>query len=159
MREKKVYPLAGELTTAQRYAVIGNADRFLKHKHAFKAWKLLKQFGCVAFPVAQEMKRLEGSKVYPELAELKDKVDVVVPCLRAEFIPDIIAQTQACGAKTVWFQERNWTQEFQDQADAAGIQVVRGCILKHKKHSKPFCILNPCYWHGYKSPKAPKRGY
>jgi len=159
MREKKVYPLAGELTTAQRYAVLGNADRFLKHKHAWKAWKTLKQFGCVVFPVAADLQRLEGSKVYPDLSVLHEKVDVIVPCLRVELIPEVIAQAQACGAKTVWFQERNWTQEFQDQADAAGIQVVRGCILKHKKHSKPFCFLNPCYWHGYKSPKAPKRGY
>ena len=159
MREKKVYPLAGELTTAQRYAVLGNADRFLRHKHAWKAWKTLKQFGCVVFPVAADLQRLEGSKVYSDLSVLHEKVDVIVPCLRAELIPEVIAQAQACGAKTVWFQERNWTQEFQDQADAAGIQVVRGCILKHKKYSKPFCFFNPCYWHGYKSPKAPKRGY
>jgi predicted CoA-binding protein len=159
MREKKVFPLAGDLTTAHRFAVIGNEDRFINHKHAWKAWKTLKQFGCVVFPVASDLKRLEGSKVYPELSELQEKVDAVVPCLRAELIPDIIAQVQACGAKTVWFQERNWTPEFQEQADVAGIQVVRGCILKHKVYTKPFGFFNPCYWHGFKSPKAPQRKY
>lgn len=159
MREKKVYTLVGDLTTAERYAVVGNADRFLKHKHAWKAWKTLKQFGCVVFPVAPDLKRLEGSKVYSDFSSLKEKVDVVVPCLRAEHIPDIIAQVQECGAKAVWFQERNWTPEFQEQADAAGIQVFRGCILKHKIYSKPFNVFNPCYWHGFKSPKAPNRRY
>jgi uncharacterized protein len=159
MREKKVYTLAGELTTTQKYAVVGNAERFLEHKHAWKAWKTLKQFGCVVFPVAQDIQRLEGFKVYPELSVLQGKVDVVVPCLRTELITDIIAQTIECGAKAVWFQERNWTSEFKEQADAAGIQVVRGCVLKHKIFTKPFAFLNPCYWHGFKSPKAPKQGY
>lgn len=159
MREKKVYSLAGELKIDQSYAVIGNEDRFTQHKHAWKAWKTLKQFGCVVFPVAPELKRLEGFKVYSALSELQDKVDVVVPCLRAELIPDIIMEAQACGAQAVWFQERNWTPEFQAQADAVGIQVVRGCILKHKIYPKPFCFLNPCYWHGLRSSKAPRRKF
>ncbi|MGE4271639.1 MAG: CoA-binding protein [Desulfitobacterium sp.] len=157
MREKKVYSLVGETTTGQRYAVVGNADRFLKHKHAYKAWQILRQFGCVVHPVAEDLQRLEGFKVYPQLAALKDKVDVVVPCLKGELIPDIINQAQECGAQFVWFQERNWTEEFQEQADNAGIQVLRGCVLKHKIHPKPFGYLHPCYWHGLKSPKAPKR--
>lgn len=159
MREKKVYPLLGDVTTAQRFAVIGNEDRFLKHRHAWKAWKTLEEFGCMVYPVAADLKRLEGSKVFPDLATLQDKVDVVVPCLRAEFISDIVTQAKDCGAKTIWFQERNWTAEFQEQADAAGIEVVRGCILKHKVYTKPFGFLNPCYWHGFKSPKVPKRKY
>lgn len=157
MREKKVYSLAGETTTAHRYAVMGNKDRFLKHKHAYKAWQVLRQFGCVVHPVAEDLQRLEGFKVYSQLAALKDKVDVVVPCLKVELIPDIISQAQECGAQFVWFQERNWTKEFQEQAEAAGIQIIQGCILKHKIYRRPFGFLNPCYWHGLKSPKAPKR--
>ncbi len=157
MREKKVHALAGETTTAHRYAVVGNADRFLKHKHAYKVWRTLKQFGCVVHPVAEDLQRLEGFKVYAGLAALQDKVDVVVPCLKSESIPNIISQAQECGAQFVWFQEHNWTEEFQEQADAAGIQVIRGCLLKHKIYPKPFAYLHPCYWHGLKSPKAPKR--
>lgn len=159
MREKKIYSLAGELTTAMRYAVIGNSDRFLKHKHAWKAWRILKEWGCTVYGVTDGMTRLEGTKVYPDLAALQDKVDVVVPCLRAERIPNLISEAQACGAKTVWFQERNWTPEFQEQADALGIQIVRGCILKHKIYARPMGFLNPCYWHGLHSPKAPKKKY
>jgi len=157
MRDKKVYSLAGDTTTAHRYAVVGNAERFLKHKHAYKAWEALRQFGCVVYPVAYDLQRLEGYKVYPQLSSLKDKVYVVVPCLRAELLTDLIAQAQECGAGYVWFQEGNWTEELQKQADEAGIQVIRGCILKHKLYPKPWAYFHPCYWHGLKSPKAPKR--
>ncbi len=157
MREKKVYSLAGDTTTAHRYAVVGNADRFLKHKHAYKAWQTLRKFGCVVYPVAEDLQRLEGFRVYSGLSTLQDKVDVVIPCLRAELIPDIISQAQECGAQFVWFQERNWTEAFQEQANALGIQVIQGCILKHKVYPKPFGFFHPCYWHGLKSPKVPKR--
>lgn len=157
MREKKVYSLAGDTTTAHRYAVIGNAHCFLKHKHAYKAWQTLRQFGCIVYPVAEDLQRLEGYRVYSSLDALQDKVDVIVPCLKAELLPDLISQAHACGAKFVWFQEGNWTEEFQEQADALGIQVVQGCILKHKIYPKPFAYFHPCYWHGLRSPKAPKR--
>lgn len=157
MREKKVYILAGGLSTALSYAIIGDAERFLKHKHAWKAYHILKEFGCVSFPVSEGIARLEGSKVYPNLAALQDKVDVVVPCLRPERLPDLISEVQDCGAKTVWFQEQNWTPEYQEQADTLGIKVVKGCVLKHKTHTRPFAFLNPCYWHGLHSPKVPKK--
>ncbi|HVJ48409.1 CoA-binding protein [Desulfitobacterium sp.] len=159
MREKKIYALAGELNTALRYAVLGDSERFLKHKHAWKAWHTLKEFGCSVIPVAKGITRLDGIKVYPNLASLQDKIDVVVPCLRPEKIPDLIAEVKACGAKIVWFQEQNWTSEFQTQADSLGIQVVKGCILKHKIYARPFGFLNPCYWHGLHSPKVPKKKY
>lgn len=159
MREKKIYTIAGDMNTAQCYAVIGDADRFNKHKHAWKTWRTLKEFGCIVFPVAEGITRLEGSKVYPNLAALQDKVQVVVSCLRAERLPNLISEVQECGAKVVWFQEQNWTQEYQEQADALGIQVVRGCILKHKVYTRPFAFLNPCYWHGIKSAKVPKKKY
>lgn len=157
MREKIIYDLAGELNTALSYAILGNSERFLKHKHAWKAYHTLKEFGCSVVPVAEGMTRLEGSKVYLNLAALQDKVDVVVPCLRAEKLPDLISEIHACGAKTVWFQEQNWTPEYQEQADALGIQVVKGCILKHKIYTRPFSFFNPCYWHGLHSPKVPKK--
>jgi predicted CoA-binding protein len=157
MREKKIFTLAGDLSTAMSYAILGDSERFLKHKHAWKAWHTLKEFGCVTFPVAEGIARVEGSKVYPNLAALQDKVDVVVPCLRAERLPDLMSEVQACGAKAVWFQEQNWTAEYQEQADKMGIHVVKGCVLKHKTHARPFAFLNPCYWHGLHSPKVPKK--
>lgn len=157
MREKKIFTLAGELNTAMSYAILGDSERFLKHKHARKAYQTLKEFGCITYPVAEGIGRLEGSKVYPNLSALQDKVDVVVPCLRPERLPDLMTEVQACGAKAVWFQEQNWTPEYQKQADDLGIQVVRGCILKHKIYPRPFGFFNPCYWHGLHSPKVPKK--
>lgn len=155
--KKKVFELAGDLNTAMSYAVVALPDRFLKHKHAWKAAHLLKEFGCRVFLVSPDMKTFEGRKVYPDLTVLKGKVDVVVPCLRPGLIMDIVKDTVACEAKYIWFQEQNWTPEFEAECQEYGIGVVRGCILKHKIYKKPLAFLNPCYWHSRKEKKVPTR--
>ncbi len=160
MREKKIYPLAEGLTTVDTYAVLGDADKFQKHKHAWKVWRALKEFGCVAYPVAEDLKRIDGSKVYLNLAELKDKVTVVVPCLLPEKLRALVSEAVAAGASKIWFQEQTWTQELQEECDSAGISVIRGCVLRHKVYPIiGVCYLNPCYWHGLKDAKVPSKGF
>ncbi|RJE48413.1 MULTISPECIES: CoA-binding protein [unclassified Dehalobacter] len=154
---KKIYEFSGSLNTSMRYAVYADSHRFLKHKHAWKAAHCLKSFGCRVYLVAPDLKTktFEGSRVYPDLNALKGKVDVVVPCLRAELIQNIVVEAAECEAKAIWFQEQNWTPEFDAACRENGIEVVRGCVLKHKIYPRPFAYLNPCYWHGRKVNKVP----
>lgn len=160
VREKTIYPMLEGLTTAETYAVIGDAQKFSKHKHAWKVWRTLKEFGCVVYPVADNLKRVDGSKVYPSLAELKDKVAVVVPCLLPEHLDTLVQDTLSAGAGTIWFQEQTWTPQLHQQCEEKGIQVIKGCVLRHKDYPRfSLRYLNPCYWHGLKSLKVPsKRG-
>jgi hypothetical protein len=154
---KDVYEMNGPLHTKMSYAIVANADRLQKHRHAYKAWQTLKDFGCKVYVVAAELPRFEGSKIYPDLESLKGKVDVIVPCLRAEYITDIVSQAADIGAKYIWFQEKNWSPEFETQCEEKGIGIIRGCVLKHKIYKKPFAYLNPCYWHGWKEKKVPNK--
>ena len=160
VREKKIYPLAEGLTTADTYAVLGNAETFQKHKHAWKVWRTLKEFGWAAYPVAEDLKRIDGSKVYLNLAELKDKVTVVVPCLLPEKLKSLVSDATSAGIGRIWFQEKTWTQEFQHECDSLGIVVIRGCVLRHKVY--PIIgvrYFNPCYWHGLKDAKVPLKRF
>jgi len=159
-REKKVFPLAGGLTTADTYAVIGNAHKFQKHKHAWKVWRVLKEFGCAVYPVAEDLKRIEGSKVYLNLAELKGKVTVVVPCLLPQKLKALVSDSASAGANKIWFQEQTWTQELQKECDGAGVEVIRGCVLRHKAYpSMSLRYFKPCYWHGLKAAKVPLKRF
>ncbi len=159
-REKKIYPLAKGLTTMDTYAVLGNAQKFQKHKHAWKVWRALKELGCVAYPVAEDVNRLDGSKVYSNLDQLKDKVTVVVPCLLPDKLKSLVSDAAAVGASAIWFQEQTWTQEFQQECDSAGIEVVRGCVLRHVTYS-PISMryFSPCYWHGLRDVKVPAKRF
>jgi len=153
----KVFELAGTLNTEMTYVVFANADRLEKHRHAWKVWHTLKDFGCKVFVVAPELTRFEGSKIYTDMTALQGKVDVVIPCLKAEYLTDLVPQCAAIGVKYIWFQEKNWTEALETQCQEKGIQTIRGCVLKHKMYPKPFAYLNPCYWHGWKDNKVPSK--
>lgn len=160
VREKKSYPLTEGLTTADTYAVLGDAHKFKKHKHAWKVWRALKEFGCIVYPVAEDLKRIDGSKVYLNLAELTDKVTVVVPCLLPERLKSLVSDAASAGAGRIWFQEQTWTKEFQQECESAAIGVVRGCVLRHVSYS-PLSMryFNPCYWHGLRAAKVPTKRF
>lgn len=159
-REKKIYPLTEGLTTADTYAVLGSAGKFQKHKHAWKAWRALKEFGCVAYPVAEDLKRIEGSKVYLNLKDLKDKVTVAVPCLLPEKLESLVTDAAAAGINKIWFQEQTWTPELQEECASAGIEVIRGCVLRHKVYPMiGVRYFNPCYWHGLRDAKVPSKRF
>lgn len=160
-REKKYYPLAEGLTTQDTYAVLGDPEKFKKNKHAWKAWRALKEFGCVVYPVSGEIQRIDGSKVYPSLAALTDKVTVVVPCLLPEKLESLVSDAVSAGAKKIWFQEQTWTPELQQECESAGIEVTRGCVLRHRAYPSKISLryLSPCYWHGLKDAKVPAKRF
>jgi predicted CoA-binding protein len=154
---KKVYKINDQIDTSMNYAVLANADRLKKHRHAWRVWRTLQSFGCKVYVIAPDLSTFEGSKLYPDLQSIPGQVDVVVPCLRAEFLPDLIEAVAAGKVKYIWFQEKNWTPEFAAQAEEKGIGVLRGCVLKHKIYKKPLAFFNPCYWHGLSVAKVPNK--
>lgn len=154
---KKVYEITDELHTGMRFVVLAKADRMLKHRHAWKVWKLLKNFGCQVAVVAPDLKRFEGSLIHQDLDSLKDKVDVIVPCLRPEYLEGLADKAEEAGAKYIWFQENNLTSVLEEQCREKNICVVRGCALKHKQYKKPLAFFNKCYWHGLTEKKVPGR--
>ncbi|MDD2234756.1 MAG: CoA-binding protein [Desulfitobacteriaceae bacterium] len=156
-REKEIFQMVDDIITADRFAVLANAEKFKRHRHAWKVWRLLKQFDCTVYPVAPKLDRLEGSKVYSDLLVLKDKIDVVIPCLFPEMLAAMVRDAAEAGAKKIWFQNQTWTEEFHEQCESAGIMEVKGCVLVHKIYKPPLSYLNPCYWHGLRSAKVSVR--
>lgn len=161
VREKKVYPLAEGITTQDTFAVLGDTLKFKKHKHAWKVWRALKDFGCLVYPVADGLGRIEGSKAYANLGELSGKVTVIVPCLLAEKLQSLVADASAAGCTKIWFQEQTWSKDLQEECEKAGIEVIRGCVLRHKIYPAKVSLryLSPCYWHGLRDAKVPVKGF
>lgn len=161
VREKKYYPLAEGLTTQDAYAVLGDVEKFKKHKHAWKVWRALKEFGCVVYPVAGEIQRTEGSKVYPNLAPLAGKVTVVVPCLLPERLDSMVKDAVSAGVSKIWFQEQTWTPELQQRCENSGIEVIRGCVLRHRAYPSKMSLryFSPCFWHGLRDVKVPAKRF
>lgn len=152
----KTYVLHETVHSSMIFVVIGKVEKYIRNKHVRKCWQFCQEHNLKAYLVLMDL--TEGQKpgnlklpvrVYPHLAALPEKVDVVVPCLMPRHIPDIVEESVQAGAHTIWFQEKNWTEGFQEQAEEKGLAVVRGCMLKHQSYKGIGKFLRPCFWHGW----------
>jgi predicted CoA-binding protein len=80
--------------------------------------------------VSGQSDEVEGTPVYPSLAELPVVPDLVDVFRRHDEIPSVLDDTIAVGAKTIWLQLGLWHEQVARDAEAAGLQVVMDRCLK-----------------------------
>ena len=81
----------------QSVAVIGASERTGSVGRSV-LWNLLSSpFGGTVFPVNSRRPNVLGIKAYPKLADLPDKVDLVVVCTPADTVPDVIGEAVSLG--------------------------------------------------------------
>jgi predicted CoA-binding protein len=73
---------------------------------------------------------VDGTPVYPSLAELPVVPDLVDVFRRHDDLPSVLKDTVAVGAKTIWLQLGLWHEGVARDAEAAGLQVVMDRCLK-----------------------------
>jgi predicted CoA-binding protein len=73
---------------------------------------------------------VDGTPVYPTLAELPVVPDLVDVFRRYDDLPSVLDDTIAVGAKTIWLQLGLWHEQVAGDAEAAGLQVVMDRCLK-----------------------------
>lgn len=80
--------------------------------------------GFRVIPVSPKGGELFGENVYPSLAEVPEKVDVVNVFRPADEAPEIARQAVAVGAKVLWLQSGIASDEAKRVAEQAGMTVV-----------------------------------
>lgn len=73
---------------------------------------------------------VDGTPVYPSLADLPVVPDLVDVFRRYDDLPSVLDETIAVGAKTIWLQLGLWHEQVARDAEAAGLQVVMDRCLK-----------------------------
>ena len=73
---------------------------------------------------------VDGTAVYPSLADLPVVPDLVDVFRRHEFLPSVLQETIDVGAKTLWLQQGLWHEQVARDGEAAGLQVVMDRCLK-----------------------------
>ncbi|MEW5878366.1 MAG: CoA-binding protein [Acidobacteriota bacterium] len=123
------------LEEAKTVAVVGLSDNPERESHQVAAY--LKAQGYRIIPVNPNVQEVLGERAYPTLGDIpKDiKVDVVDIFRRPEFIPEIVDQAIARGAKAVWMQKGLAHNAAADKARAAGLAVVmdRCMMVEHRR--------------------------
>ncbi len=116
--------LRGILNGVRTIAMVGASEHW--NRPSFFAMKYLQDKGYRVIPVNPQAKGDEilGEKVYADLAEIPDKIDMVDIFRRAEAVPGIVDQAIKQGAKVVWMQLGVRHDAAAAKAEAAGLKVV-----------------------------------
>ena len=117
------------LTKYRTVAVVGLSPDAGKPSHEVAAY--LKRAGFRIIPVNPACREVLGERCYPTLADVPGEVEIVDVFRRSEFLPEIVEQAIAKGARVVWMQEGVVNEEAARRAGEAGLEVVMDrCILK-----------------------------
>jgi len=93
--------------------------------------KAMQGFGYRIVPVHPAAKEILGERVYPRLADIPQKVDLVDVFRRAEHIDGVVEECLQAGLKNLWIQEGIINEPAALRAQAGGMTVVMDrCIYR-----------------------------
>ena len=108
-------------------AVVGCSDD--PSRDSLRISKLLKTRGFNVIPVNPQLKTdalidVLGERCYPDLASIPVAVEMVDVFRRSEFVPEVVEQAIAKGARIVWCQLGVIHLDAGRRAERAGLTVV-----------------------------------
>ncbi len=108
-------------------AVVGCSDN--PPRDSLRIAKLLKGRGFKVIPVnpqldADALRDALGEKCYPDLASIPEPVEMVDVFRRSEFVPQIVEDAIAKGARVLWCQLGVIHDDAARRAQQAGLTVV-----------------------------------
>ncbi|MDT5209528.1 MAG: uncharacterized protein QOF67_1943 [Mycobacterium sp.] len=110
-------------------AIVGASANTARASH--EVWTYLRsQSDFKLYLVNPTLCEVEGTPVYPSLADLPVVPDLVDVFRRHDYLPSVLDDTIAVGAKTLWLQSGLWHEQVARDGEAAGLQVVMDRCLK-----------------------------
>jgi predicted CoA-binding protein len=117
------------LRETRSVAIVGVSGDPLRPSHG--VWQYLKSASdYTLYLVNPTIGEIDGTPVYPSLADLPVVPDLVDVFRRREHLLSVLRDTIEVGAKTLWLQQGLWDDEVARDGAAAGLQVVMDRCLK-----------------------------
>lgn len=126
------------LQNSKTVAVVGLSPDESKASHYVS--KFMQEKGYKIYPIYPKEETILGEKVYRNLSEIKDDIDIVLMFRKGEFASEIIDDVINKGAKTFWLQLGIKNEEAKAKALNNGINFVQDrCIMvEYKKKMKDY---------------------
>ncbi|HEX2400239.1 MAG TPA: CoA-binding protein [Mycobacterium sp.] len=117
------------LRTTRTVAIVGASNNPLRPSYG--VWQYLKSASHYElYLVNPTISEVDGTPVYPSLADLPVVPDLVDVFRRHEYLPSVLDDTIKVGAKTLWLQQGLRHEQVARDGEAAGLQVVMDRCLK-----------------------------
>ncbi len=138
MNEKCILPDYSQIPSEAVYlaknpgtiAIVGASPKPERPSHQVMAYLLEQGFRVI--PVNPGQEEILGEKCYPSLKAIPEEItiDTVVIFRRPEYVPSVVEEAIARGAKVIWMQEGVINEEAARLAQEAGLQVVMNLCIK-----------------------------
>jgi predicted CoA-binding protein len=117
------------LRETRSVAIVGASGDPLRPSYG--VWQYLKAASDYdLYLVNPTISEVDGTTVYPSLADLPVIPDLVDVFRRLDHLPSVLADAIDVGAKTLWLQQGLWHEQVARDGEAAGLQVVMDRCLK-----------------------------
>jgi predicted CoA-binding protein len=117
------------LTETRTVAIVGVSADPMRPSHG--VWSYLRKHSDYElYLVNPTIDEIEGTPVYPSLADVPVTPDLVDVFRRHEHLPSVLEDTIKVGAKVLWLQQGLWHEQVARDGEAAGLQVVMDRCLK-----------------------------
>lgn len=116
------------LKSAKVIAVVGHSDK--PHRTSYQIAQFLRGMGYKVYAVNPEVTQIDGEPCYASLADIPEPIDIVDVFRRAEFLPGVVDEAIAVGAKSVWGQLGVEHGEAIAKAEAAGLPLIMDACIK-----------------------------
>ncbi len=110
------------LATSKTIAVVGLSNK--PDRPSYQVASYLQGAGYKIIPINPMISTTLGTKAFPDLRAVPERVDVVQVFRRTEAVPAIVEDAIAIGAKVVWMQTGIVNEAAAARGRAAGLQVV-----------------------------------
>lgn len=109
-------------------AVVGLSNDARRDSHSVSQY--MQAAGYRVIPVNPGETEVLGEQAYPDLGSVPEPVEIVDIFRRPEYIPAIVDQAIAVGAKVIWMQQGIVNEEAAAKARAAGLEVVMNSCMR-----------------------------
>jgi len=117
------------LKQVRTIAVVGLSPNAARPSHGVS--RAMQQYGFRVIPVHPAAREILGEKVYPKLADIPEKVDLVDVFRSAEFIDGVVDECLELGLKAIWIQEGIVNLPAAKRASDGGMMVIMDrCIYR-----------------------------
>ena len=117
------------LRETRTVAIVGASANPSRASH--QVWRYLQSSSDYElYLVNPTISEVEGTRVYPSLADLPVAPDLVDVFRRHEHLPAVLEDTIKVRAKVLWLQLGLWHEQVARAGEAAGLQVVMDRCLK-----------------------------
>ncbi|PSM52640.1 CoA-binding domain-containing protein [Campylobacter blaseri] len=124
------------LSNSKNIAIVGLSPD--ESKASNKVAKYLQECGYSIYPIYPKFDTILGKKVYRNLSEINDDIDIVVMFRKGEFAEILVEEVIAKNAKTLWLQLGIKNEIAKQKALENGINFIEDkCIMmEHLKVKK-----------------------